>query len=175
MSKGGSIFDFFDFRGVSQSDEQEVFPKAQIVESATDESLDYGEISVDEAQNFRLRTVQAEVLKLEAEVSKLQEEVASNKQDRVERLDYADRIYKLVYAWLITVFGVVFLVGISPTVLQFKIADDHILSNIEFRPKFELSDKVLLALIGGTTVSVVGLFVIVTNYLFDSSSKKDSP
>lgn len=35
-------------------------------------------------------------------------------------------------------------------------------------PRFELSDTVLLALIGGTTASVLGLFVIVANYLFNT-------
>ncbi|MDP4360701.1 hypothetical protein QR510_29170, partial [Escherichia coli] len=34
---------------------------------------------------------------------------------------------------------------------------------------FDLDDKILLALIGGTTLNVLGIFTIVTNFLFPKS------
>lgn len=38
---------------------------------------------------------------------------------------------------------------------------------------FKLSDSVLIALIGGTTVNVIGLFLVVANYLFPRRKGSD--
>ena len=70
-------------------------------------------------------------------------------QDIRLRRKYANRIFYLVRYWLIGVLGVLILQGaLGPWKL------------------FDLSENVLLALIGGTTVNVLGLFVVVINYLF---------
>ena len=63
------------------------------------------------------------------------------------RKAYADKIFKLVVSWLIGVGGVILLSGFAPF-------------------GFMLDDKVLLALIGGTTLNVLGIFTIVANFLF---------
>jgi len=66
-----------------------------------------------------------------------------------ERKKYADRIYNLVCCWLIGIGVIIFYQGLWP---EWKI--------------FHLSDKMLITLIGGTTINILGIFVIVTKYLF---------
>jgi len=63
------------------------------------------------------------------------------------RTKYADKIYRLVVRWLICIGILLVLQGF------------HIFS-------FSLPEKVLLALIGGTTLNVIGIFTIVANFLF---------
>ncbi|UVE66936.1 hypothetical protein L2Y90_07440 [Burkholderia pyrrocinia] len=63
------------------------------------------------------------------------------------RTTYADKIYGLVVRWLICIAVLLLLQGF------------HIFS-------FSLPEKVLLALIGGTTLNVIGIFTIVANFLF---------
>ena len=81
------------------------------------------------------------------ELSHLQEQVESAKQDREERKGYAKKLYWLIAVWL-------------ASVLLLLIA--HGLTSIAFF----LSDSVILAIVGGTTLNVLGLFAIVTKYLF---------
>ena len=64
-----------------------------------------------------------------------------------QRESYAFRVFVLLCVWLIGMFAVLGLQG-------FKCHG------------FLLSDNVLLALIGGTTANVFGLFLVVMNYLF---------
>lgn len=68
-------------------------------------------------------------------------------QDMSARKNYARNIFLLLLVWLTMVFGVV--IG----------------SGYEKCP-IHLSDAVLIALISGVSISVVGLFAIVANYLF---------
>ena len=68
-------------------------------------------------------------------------------QDIEERKTYAKRIYYLVVGWITGVGIMLFAQG------------------FKFRG-FELSDGVLIAAIMTTTASVVGIFLIVTSYLF---------
>ena len=68
-------------------------------------------------------------------------------QNIEERKKYAHRIYCMISVWLGGVFVILLLAGFN--FLSFRV-----------------SDSVLLAVIGSTTVNVLGLFYIVTNYLF---------
>ena len=68
-------------------------------------------------------------------------------QDLEERKKYALRIFVLMCCWLGLLFALLFVAGWAPL-------------------GFELSDSVLLALIGGTTANVLGIFVLVARYLF---------
>ncbi len=72
-------------------------------------------------------------------------------QDIALRKQFAWDIFYLIVAWLILVFVVLGFQGFAVAIL-----DD----------RFRLSDSVLLALIGGTTVNVLGIFLIVVRYLF---------
>lgn len=81
-----------------------------------------------------------------------EEEIEGVRQDRLERKLYADRIFKLICFWLVGLFCVLVMEG-----LHFNY--------------FNLEESVLVAMIGGTTVNVLGIFIIVTKYLFPSSGK----
>ena len=68
-------------------------------------------------------------------------------QDRDQRKKYSNRLFWLIAGWLISVLLIVMLHGFSWS-------------------SFELSTAIITTLIGSTTVSVLGLFAIVANYLF---------
>lgn len=82
------------------------------------------------------------------EIEKLQhwEEYQSKRQKRQQRKEYADRIYQLIVWWLMGIGGVLLLQGLSG--------------------EFHLGENVLLALIGGTTANIVGIFYVVVRFLF---------
>ena len=96
-------------------------------------------------ERFRLDTE-----RLQAEVDTLKIEVKSREQDMAARQLYANRIFWLIATWLLVVFF--FLVG-----------DGFSLGG------FDLTDAVLISLIGGTTANVIGIFLIVVSYLFPKS------
>ena len=70
-------------------------------------------------------------------------------QDRDERKKYALRIFVLICAWIGLLFAVLALEAVGSPMGW-----------------FHLNDPILLALIGGTTANVLGIFYIVTRYLF---------
>jgi hypothetical protein len=70
-------------------------------------------------------------------------------QDINERKKYAGRIFCLVSLWLIGIFLLLLL--------------DGFLSPINV---FHLANSVLIAAIGGTTLNVIGIFIVVARYLF---------
>jgi hypothetical protein len=88
---------------------------------------------------------EAEKLDLDREHHKA--EIQSFRQDVEQRKTYANRTFCLVVVWLAAIAVVVFLQG-------FKLSG------------FSLDAGIVEALIGGTTTGVVGLFLIVTRYLF---------
>jgi hypothetical protein len=73
------------------------------------------------------------------------------KQDIDLRKEFAWDIFYLIVAWLVLVFVLLILQGFAATICSHK---------------FSLSDSVVLALISGTTVNVLGIFLIVVRYLF---------
>jgi len=85
------------------------------------------------------------------DLAKKKEDVRNKKQNRFERKKYANRIFKLIVWWLLFVGGVTVFQGIRPF-------------------GFELSTPVMLALIGGTTTNVLGIFYFVAKYLFDTDN-----
>lgn len=85
---------------------------------------------------------QEEQKDLEAESKKL--DLEGKRQDIEARKSYANKIFALVCGWLSLMILLVALSGFGT----------------------QLSDSTLIALITTTTVSVLGLFTIVANYLF---------
>lgn len=81
------------------------------------------------------------------ELDQLQEKLESFRQDREQRKEYSDLLFALISIWLASIGSVVVMNGF-----------EHI--------PFNLTDTVLVTLIGSTTASVLGLFAIVANYLF---------
>jgi hypothetical protein len=80
-------------------------------------------------------------------LEKSRTELAGTQQDIAERKKYAGRTYWLVVVWLAMIGLIVLCQGF--TLLGFG-----------------LTSGVLITLIGSTTGSVVGIFLIVTRYLF---------
>lgn len=81
------------------------------------------------------------------------EHLAGKKQDRFQRLLYGALIFALGPAWLVFVGVVVFAQG------------------FHWR-NFILSNSVMLMLLGTTTANVIGIFIIVANYLFPRGSRE---
>lgn len=73
----------------------------------------------------------------------------------IEREKYARRIFRLIVVWLAFVGIIIVADGIHNPVFGFL---------------FDLSDAVLITLITTTTASVLGLFIVVVNYLFHRPS-----
>ena len=72
-----------------------------------------------------------------------------------DRKTYGDRVYRLIVLWLIGIGTCILAQAISvPGIKWFS---------------FHLSDAVLIALIGATTATVVGLFLVVVRSIFDVS------
>lgn len=80
------------------------------------------------------------------------EDIEDQKQAREQRKEYAKSVYKLIVWWLVGIGLLLLLAGFGRT--------------FGF---FHLPDAVLLAIIGGTTVNVLGLFAIVMRHLFPTS------
>ena len=73
-------------------------------------------------------------------------ELKSKEQDIDMRREYADKTSLFVCIYMCFVFFLIFL-SCSPST-------------------FQMSDTVLITLLGTTTINVIGLFAIVMNYLF---------
>lgn len=81
------------------------------------------------------------------------EEIKDMMQNREERKSYAFCIFVLICIYLFLVFVILFFSG-------FKLWC------------FKLSDSILLTLLGTTLINVLGVFIIVVNYLFPNVRKK---
>jgi hypothetical protein len=86
------------------------------------------------------------------EVKRLQAENKHRKQDRKERRKYANRVFCLICAWLGLMGVAIFCQGFS--IFNFK-----------------LDTTVLVTTVSTTTASVLGIFLIVANYLFPNLKK----
>lgn len=75
-------------------------------------------------------------------------------QDIRERRRYAGRVFWLVVFWLAGIFVLLLLEG-------FFAKSGY----------FHLGSSVLIAAIGGTTVNVIGIFIVVARYLFPPASR----
>jgi len=90
--------------------------------------------------------------KLQYEVDSLRQQLQESVDTHKLRIGYANKIFWLVCIWLAFVVAGVFLEGFP-------------LSG------FSLSDKVLIAFITSTTISVLGLFAIVAKWMFQQNGK----
>lgn len=104
-------------------------------------------------------------------VSLEKEQLEGRRQDRTERQKYARHLFCLICTWLVGVYLILILDGINESKIRISPRNDINVENVEIVAKFDLPDTVILALIGGTTINILGLFVIVANYLFNSNKK----
>jgi hypothetical protein len=89
-------------------------------------------------------------------------------QDIQGRKTYARCIFWLIVGWLLAMFLLLIFCGIQRVTVVIGGSKYF----IDVSGKFQLSDKVLVTLIGGTTANVLGLFAIVCNYLFPKQPPK---
>ena len=77
-------------------------------------------------------------------------ETSGQKQNITERKKYAQLFFCLSCAWLVGITGILMLQGFGS----------------RGKVPFELSDSIVLTMIGSTTVNVLGILYIVAKYLF---------
>lgn len=92
---------------------------------------------------------QIEVKKEQARKLKQENDFASDENDA--RKSYGNRVFWLMVFWLATVLVIVIASGIP------------LLQELKY---FQLSEKIILTLIGTTTINIIGLFGFVMKYLF---------
>ena len=90
-------------------------------------------------------------LELEERAARL----AKLNQDLELREKYSGKLFDLIKYWLAAIFLLLLLQGF-----------------VGVHGYFALSDKVLITIIGGTTINVLGLFAIVANYIFPKESSR---
>lgn len=93
-----------------------------------------------------------ELRKLELENAAREGENAGDDQDRLQRKEFADKIFDFVRNYMLFVCIVLFLKGITS--------------------QFYLSDSVIITLLGTTTANVIGILIIVVTYLFSREKKR---
>lgn len=79
------------------------------------------------------------------ETEKKQFDLVREKSEHKDRQEYAKKIFTLILWWLVTIIFLVFLDSIN---------------------EINIDNSVLIALIGGTTITVVSIFHFVLKYLY---------
>ena len=87
------------------------------------------------------------------EIDRTKDELITARDLHATRKEYTSKLFWLIVVWLSVVVLFVFL-------------------SATLKPRFSLSDSVLIAFITSTTVSVLGLFVLVAKWLFPQGSDK---
>ena len=106
-----------------------------------------GRIILEDPNTEEKETSTLEYNKQITEYNRLNEEVESIKQDRKERKIYASKTFDFLCIYMMCV-GLLLLMSGSTTA------------------SFQLSDSVLIVILGTTTTNVLGIFYFVANYLF---------
>ena len=106
-----------------------------------------GVIRLEDPKTEEKETSTLEYNKQITEYKKLIEEVESIKQDREERKVYASKTFDFLCIYMMCVGLLLFMSGSTTASLQ-------------------LSDSVLIVILGTTTTNVLGIFYFVANYLF---------
>lgn len=91
---------------------------------------------------------------LDLDSQKKKTEIANAQQNIDERKKYAHRTFCLVCCWLAAIAGMIVLQGFNLF-------------------GFWLDSGIVIAMIGGTTTGVVGIFLIVARYLFPKTVSTD--
>ncbi|HSU32797.1 MAG TPA: hypothetical protein VLJ11_16335 [Bryobacteraceae bacterium] len=94
---------------------------------------------------------------LAVQIEKLRAELDSFEQDVAQRKQYAPRLFVLTCCWLGAVIAILLLQGFSAGTTHF----------------FSLGNDVLIALLGTTTINVIGLLYIVAKYLFSAQTPNE--
>nr|DAN30227.1 MAG TPA: SMODS and SLOG-associating 2TM effector domain [Caudoviricetes sp.] len=111
-----------------------------------------GKISKEDPDAEEQMASSIEVKTQTEEYNRLKEEVESIKQDREERKVYASKTFDFLCVYMICVGLLLFMSGSTTASLQ-------------------LSDSVLIVILGTTTTNVLGIFYFVANYLFPKRNR----
>ena len=111
-----------------------------------------GTINKEDPKTEEKETSTLEYSKQITEYKKLIEEVESIKQDREERKVYASKTFDFLCVYMMCVGLLLFMSGSTTASLQ-------------------LSDSVLIVILGTTTTNVLGIFYFVANYLFPKRNR----
>lgn len=101
----------------------------------------------EDKEKLEQQKIKETIKQLKLKNEKLSEEIKDKQQDREQRKAFADKIFNFVIWYLLAVFLLLFFTGSS----MFK---------------FTLSESILLALLGSTAISIIGVFNLVAKYLF---------
>jgi hypothetical protein len=94
------------------------------------------------------------------ELEDLQTEVDNRKR-------YTSILFRFMVAWIVIVLLIVIVTGIKrPEPVKYQDAAAASICWYDWIVAFDLPESVVLALIGGTTANVIGLFFVVARYLF---------
>ena len=111
-----------------------------------------GRIILEDPDTEEKETSTLEYNKQITEYNRLNEEVESIKQDRKERKIYASKTFDFLCVYMMCVGLLLFMSGSTTA-------------------SFQLSDSVLIVILGTTTTNVLGIFYFVANYLFPKRHK----
>ena len=106
-----------------------------------------GTINKEDPKTEEKETSTLEYNKQVEEYNKLKEEVESIRQDREERKVYASKTFDFLCVYMMCVGLLLFMSGSTTA-------------------SFQLSDSVLIVILGTTTTNGLGIFYFVANYLF---------
>lgn len=110
--------------------------------------------AASDSPDLKTKLEEQSALLAKARTELVQAKVKSVHQDIDERKNYAAKIFKLICWWVAGLLTVV------------------CLSSWAGATRFRTATSVLLALVGSTTATVLGLFYIVAHYLFPDRGSK---
>jgi len=95
-----------------------------------------------------------------------------------QRRKYIPVLFKFMVAWVVGLLALLVLSAFQPPFTGLDEFEGWDLIWVAGRSvnwvfSFQLSDAVLMALVGGTTANVIGLFVVVARYLYPSDKTPD--
>ena len=88
-------------------------------------------------------------------------------QDINARKEYANKLYLLIKWWLVGIGILIICQGVT--------LDVPFLPKDYFSISFSLSDQVLITILTGTTINVLGLFLVVARYFYKSNEEIGQP
>jgi hypothetical protein len=102
------------------------------------------------------KEIETSLEKLQIENNRLKQDLKEAQDVHELRKEYTGKLFWLIVLWLFAVITFVTLAG-----------------STGLNPRFILADSVLIAFITSTTVSVLGLFVLVAKWLYPSHHKEE--
>lgn len=137
-----------------------------VIRAETDPS----QSSADGTANSEVRDLEAQSRRIK--VDREEEELKEYKEEAKARKWYAKWIFRLTVLWMTAVLAVLVFSGIEPPSHRMSVAGEPLpIDQWDWIAAFKLDNSVLIALIGGTTANVIGIFIIVANYLFPKRTK----